>query len=233
MEFLFYFFLTFFSIIFLLFHFFFIILSFSFSIFYFLPFSVDISIDRAIRVACPTQKILVCISNSTVSSVIYHPNGRILQNNLRIDLVAFDGTHQNNLLRYAKIWQKGISFMAKDVPVVYLVDEAGLRSSVDHFIQIKKDYAFEVFNGYKSANNSLYDQSLNLHSEIAIKLHIHRLTSLQIFFSCSRSNRSNSHQFDEAMNLLQKSVHTHELNGSETVEINQVRIISHNDGTIR
>lgn len=83
-----------------------------------------------------------------MNSIIYHPNGRIFQNNLRIDLVAFDGTHQNNLLRYAKIWQKGISFMAKDVPVVYLVDEAGLRSSIDHFIQIKKDYAIDVFNGY-------------------------------------------------------------------------------------
>lgn len=44
------------------------------------------------------------------------------------------------------MWQRGISFMAKDVPVVYLVDEAGLRSSVDHFIHIKRDYALNVFN---------------------------------------------------------------------------------------
>lgn len=108
--------------------------------------SIDISLDRAIRIACPMQKILVCISGSTTNAVIYHPNGRIFQNNSRVDLVAFDGSHQNNLLRCAKIWQKGISFMAKDIPVVYLVDEAGLRSSVDHFIHIKKDYALEVFN---------------------------------------------------------------------------------------
>lgn len=38
--------------------------------------------------------------------------------------------------------------MAKDVPVAYLVDEAGLRSSIDHFISIKKDYALDVFNKY-------------------------------------------------------------------------------------
>lgn len=48
--------------------------------------------------------------------------------------------------RYAKFWQKGISFMAKDVPLVYLVDEGGLRSSIDHFIHIRKDSAYDVFN---------------------------------------------------------------------------------------
>lgn len=90
--------------------------------------------------------MLICISGSTFNTVIFHPNGRICQNNYRVDLVAFDGSHQNNLLRYAKFWQKGISFMAKDVPVAYLVDEAGLRSSIDHFISIKKDYASDVFN---------------------------------------------------------------------------------------
>lgn len=94
------------------------------------------------------QKMLICVSGSTMNTVIFHPNGRVFQNNSRINVVAFDGTHQNNLLRYAKLWQKGISFMAKDIPVVYLVDEAGLRSSIDHFIHIKKDYALDVFNKY-------------------------------------------------------------------------------------
>lgn len=118
--------------------------------YYLMNFSIDISMDRAIRITCPMQKVLVCVSSTAMNTVIYHPNGRIFQNNSRVDLVAFDGAHQNNLLRYAKFWQKGISFMAKDVPVVYLVDEAGLRSSVDHFIHIKKDYALDVFNRYET-----------------------------------------------------------------------------------
>lgn len=114
------------------------------------------------------QKIVVCISDTAANTVVFHPNGRICQNNMRVDLVAFDGAHQNNLLRlvqhrrcsfefsisksifffcrYAKFWQKGISFMAKDVPLVYLVDEGGLRSSIDHFIHIRKDSAHDVFN---------------------------------------------------------------------------------------
>lgn len=66
---------------------------------FFSRFSIDISLDQAIRIACPTQKLLVCISDTTANTVVFHPNGRICQNNMRVDLVAFDGSHQNNLLR--------------------------------------------------------------------------------------------------------------------------------------
>lgn len=48
------------------------------------------------------QKIMVCISDTTANTVIFHPNGRICQNNMRVDLVAFDGSHQNNLLRFVR-----------------------------------------------------------------------------------------------------------------------------------
>lgn len=33
--------------------------------------------------------------------------------------------------------------------------------------------------------------------------------------------------------MMQKSVYTHDMDGSETIEINQVRVTSNNDGTIR
>lgn len=108
--------------------------------------SIDISLDGAIRVACPMQKMLLCVSALATDTVIYHPNGRIFQSQSHVDVVAFDGTNKNNLVRYAKLWTRGVSFMAKDIPVVYLVDEAGLRSSADNFGHIKNDYAMEVFN---------------------------------------------------------------------------------------
>lgn len=38
--------------------------------------------------------------------------------------------------------------MAQDIPLVYLVDEGGLRSSIDHFTPIRKDSAHDVFNTY-------------------------------------------------------------------------------------
>lgn len=66
-------------------------------------FSIDISLDRAIKITCPTQKILVCISDTATKTVVFHPNGRIYQNDMRTDLVAFDGLHQNNLLRFVPL----------------------------------------------------------------------------------------------------------------------------------
>lgn len=66
-------------------------------------FSIDISLDCAIKIACPTQKLLVCISDTAANTVVFHPNGRIYQNNMRVDLVAFDGSHQNNLIRFVRI----------------------------------------------------------------------------------------------------------------------------------
>lgn len=189
-------------------------------------FSVDISVDRSIRIACPQQKMMVCISGSTMNTVVFHPNGRISQNNLRVDLVAFDGSHQNNLLRYAKFWQKGISFMAKDVPVAYLVDEAGLRSSIDHFISIKKDYAQDIFNKYASC--SIFHSLLiaaNTFNGLSI---FRRILSIH-----SRDTHHSAYPFNEAISMLQKSHHSHTLDGSEVVEVNQIRITSNSDGTIR
>lgn len=46
------------------------------------------------------------------------------------------------------MWYKGISFTAKDIPLVYLVDEAGLRTTVDRFLDIKDEFAFDVFNRF-------------------------------------------------------------------------------------
>lgn len=164
------------------------------------------------------QKMHACVSGSTINATIFHPNGRIFQNDSRIDLVAFDGLNQNNLLRYAKICHKGISFMAKGIPVVYLVDEAGLRSSIDHFIHIEKDCAMDVFNRYSQCvcGSSKYKNSID-----------------NPLFFCSKTIPHNSFPFNDAVNVMKKSHHTQESNGSEVLEVNQIRITSNNDGTIR
>lgn len=59
------------------------------------------------------------------------------------------------------------------------------------------------------------------------------LFSWQYFCDCSRNTRHIPYPYDEAVNLVQKSVYTHGLNGSEVIEVNQVRISSNADGTIR
>lgn len=50
--------------------------------------------------------------------------------------------------RFAKMWFKGISFSSKNCPLVYLVDAAGVRSTVDRFPEIMEENASEVFYGY-------------------------------------------------------------------------------------
>lgn len=44
---------------------------------------------------------------------------------------------------------------------------------------------------------------------------------------------SHSNPFDEAVHAVQKSNYTRQLDGSEVIDVNQVRIINHNDGAIR
>lgn len=187
--------------------------------------SIDISLDHAIRVSYPAQKIHACISGSTNSVVVLHPNGRIFQNDSRVNLVAFDGSKQNTLLRYAKICHKGISFMAKDVPVVYLVDEGGLRSSTGHFIHIEKDLALEVFNKYFYLSHSSCFASCLLC--FALKFDFY-----QIELISSRKIRHTSFSLAESINVVQQARHTQESNGSEVIEIDKFRITSDDDGII-
>lgn len=54
-----------------------------------------------------------------------------------------------------------------------------------------------------------------------------------IFGFSSRNVRQTSFPFDVAVDVMQKSLHTQALNGAEVIEVNQVRITSNSDGTIR
>lgn len=128
--------------------------------------------------------------------------------------------------------------MAQDIPLVYLVDEGGLRSSIDHFTPIRKDSAHDVFNAYGIYLFYGFILCCLILSvgrpptryNISIKFHL-------IFVSShSRHNlRSafHSYPYDEAVQAVQKSNYTRQLDGSEVIDVNQVRIISHNDGAIR
>lgn len=55
-------------------------------------------------------------------------------------------------------------------------------------------------------------------------------------FTHSRNNlrhTSNSYPYDEAIQAVQKSNYIRQLDGSEVIDVNQVRIISSADGAIR
>lgn len=64
----------------------------------FIYFSIELSLDRAIRIFIPKKNILISISNTATSTAILHPNGKILQCNSRIDLVAHDSNKRNDFM---------------------------------------------------------------------------------------------------------------------------------------
>lgn len=64
----------------------------------------------------------------------------------------------------------------------------------------------------------------------------HTYFNSNCIFSHSKNNlrhTSHSYPFDEAVHAVQKSNYTRQLDGSEVIDVNQVRIISSADGAIR
>lgn len=59
------------------------------------------------------------------------------------------------------------------------------------------------------------------------------LTFTEMFEFHSRNGHHTPFPFNEAINMVQKSTHTHAMDGSEVVEVNQIRITNNSDGTIR
>ena len=58
-----------------------------------------------------------------------HPSGRLLQYGSRIEVQVEDKMSVKN----AKVHPKGISFTANNMALVYLLDDAGARSTSDMF----------------------------------------------------------------------------------------------------
>lgn len=57
-------------------------------VFLFLAASIEMTLDRAIRINIPKPEISLAISNTANSLVLFHPNGLICQKNSRVDMTA-------------------------------------------------------------------------------------------------------------------------------------------------
>jgi len=91
--------------------------------------TVDVTPEQAFRVSNPFQESSIAISSCGRQIAFVHPAGRLLQYGPRIELQVEDPMSVKN----AKIWPKGISFTATAFALVYLLDEAGLRTTSDVF----------------------------------------------------------------------------------------------------
>ncbi|XP_075168962.1 wurstfest [Haematobia irritans] len=106
---------------------------------------IDMTLDKSIRVFNERSMVAIALSRNCGTSAVIHPNGRVLQNGSKVEIMAYDGMKTNNYVRYAKIWYKGISFTAENCALIYLVDTAGTRTTTDTFTDLTKDYTLTVF----------------------------------------------------------------------------------------
>jgi len=96
---------------------------------------VDIAPNQAIRIVNHRKGITLALSGCATQMAMVHPQGRVLQYNSRIEIQTEDFLSIKN----AKMWPRGVSFTANNCALVYLVDQAGARSTTDTFHDLYAD----------------------------------------------------------------------------------------------
>ncbi len=96
---------------------------------------VDIAPNQAIRIVNHRKGITLALSGCATQMALVHPQGRVLQYNSRIEIQTEDFLSIKN----AKMWPRGVSFTANNCALVYLVDQAGARSTTDTFHDLYAD----------------------------------------------------------------------------------------------
>ena len=90
---------------------------------------LDISANMDIKLKNISKESSICLSSCTTQVAIEHPKGRMLQYGTRLEIQCEDVVSVKN----AKVFPRGISFTANNMALVYLLDEAGARSTSDMF----------------------------------------------------------------------------------------------------
>ena len=90
---------------------------------------LDIAPTLAVRMRNTRQGSTITLSACTTQMALVHPKGRVLHYGPRIEVQTEDTVSVKN----AKIHPKGVSFTANNCSLVYLLDEAGARSTSDMF----------------------------------------------------------------------------------------------------
>ena len=90
---------------------------------------LDLNTSMGIRLKNPSKNSSITLSDSTKHAAVIHPKGRVLIYEPRVEVQTEDDLNVKN----AKIYPRGISFTANNMALVYLLDEAGARSTSDMF----------------------------------------------------------------------------------------------------
>ncbi|XP_065086280.1 uncharacterized protein fest [Ochlerotatus camptorhynchus] len=122
--------------------------------------SIEMTVDRSIKVVNSQVRITMALSSTGTSMALKHPNGIVFQNGSRVDIVAYDGRMKNSFVRYAKMWQKGISLTCEGCALIYLVDAAGTRTTSDMInIDMNTDYISPVFHHGSRIGSQFYEEA--------------------------------------------------------------------------
>ena len=104
--------------------------------------TLDVSPTLALRLRNTRQDSSLALSSCSTQLALVHPRGRLLQYGPRIEVQIDDNISVKN----AKIHPKGVSFTANNCALVYLLDEAGARSTSDMFHDLQaSDIADTLF----------------------------------------------------------------------------------------
>ena len=112
---------------------------------------LDLSSDMSVHLQNQRMNSSMAISSCSSQMALVHPKGRILVYSPRVEMQCEDEVSVKN----AKFYPRGVSFTANNMALVYLLDEAGARSTSDMFHDL---YATEI-------SCKLFDQSLNQGNE--------------------------------------------------------------------
>jgi len=90
---------------------------------------ISISSNFAIKLKNVNRQSNISVSSCSSQMAVVHPKGRLLQYGERVEVQVEDMISVKN----AKIFPRGISFTANNMALVYLLDQAGARSTSDMF----------------------------------------------------------------------------------------------------
>jgi len=90
---------------------------------------LSISSNLAVLLKNLQKQSSLSMSSCSTQMAVVHPKGRLLQYGYRIEVQVEDDISVKN----AKIFPRGLSFTANNMALVYLLDEAGARSTSDTF----------------------------------------------------------------------------------------------------
>ncbi|XP_040157673.1 uncharacterized protein LOC120897116 [Anopheles arabiensis] len=122
--------------------------------------TVDMTVEGSVKVVNGNHNIAIAVSSDTMATAMHHPNGIVFQNGPRVDIAAVDARRKYPYIRFAKMWQKGISLTSARCALIYLVDAAGTRTTSDMIsMDMEADYVNQVFfNGVVPAAHNYVDQ---------------------------------------------------------------------------